>query len=106
MCCDAIVAENVSQRVYGCCVVSTASCFLHAVRVLWCLRHARALAWHRGAVCACMRVCLCWCRRIFTCIHTHILCVCVCHFFFLHTMRVVPVIRVFFSATLLPVVTT
>jgi len=37
---------------------------------LWCLRHAGALAlaWRRGPVCACTRVC--WCRRIFTYIHT------------------------------------
>jgi len=35
---------------------------------MWCLRHAGALAWRRGPVCACMRVC--WCRRICTYIHT------------------------------------
>jgi len=29
-----------------------------------CLRHAGALAWRRGPVCACMRVC--WARRNFT----------------------------------------
>ena len=32
--------------------------------VMWCLRHAGALAWRRGSVCACTRVCLC--RQIFT----------------------------------------
>jgi len=36
---------------------------------LWCLRHVGALAWRRGPVCACTRVC--WCRRIFTYIHTY-----------------------------------
>ena len=38
---------------------------------VWCLRHAGALAWRRGPVCACTRVC--WCRRIFTLqtYHTH-----------------------------------
>jgi len=45
---------------------------------VWCLRHAGALAWRRGPVCACTctRVCWscvlpgCWCRRICTYIHT------------------------------------
>jgi len=32
-------------------------------------RYAGALAWRRGPVCACTRVC--WCRRIFTYIHAH-----------------------------------
>ena len=45
---------------------------LRTSRGMWCLRHAGALAlaWRRGPVCACARVC--WCRRIFTYImHTH-----------------------------------
>jgi len=36
---------------------------------MWCLRHTGALAWRRGPVCACTRVC--WCRRFFTNIHTY-----------------------------------
>jgi len=39
-----------------------------STRGMWCLRHAGALAWRRGPVCACTRVC--WCRQIFACIHT------------------------------------
>jgi len=39
-------------------------------RGMWCLWHAGALVWRRGPVCACTRVC--WCRRIFTYIHTYI----------------------------------
>jgi len=35
---------------------------------MWCLWHAGALAWGRGPVCSCTRVCCC--RRIFTYIHT------------------------------------
>jgi len=37
-------------------------------RGMCCLRHAGAPAWRRGPVCACTHVC--WCRRIFTYIHT------------------------------------
>jgi len=40
---------------------------LPADRPWWCLRHAGALAWRRGPVCAYTRVC--WCRRIFTYIY-------------------------------------
>jgi len=43
---------------------------LRTSRGVWCLRHAGALAWRRGPVCACTRVC--WCRRIFTYIHIRI----------------------------------
>jgi len=42
---------------------------LRTSRGMWCLRHAGALAWRRGPVCACTRVC--WCRRIFTYTHTY-----------------------------------
>jgi len=38
-------------------------------RGMWCLWHAGALAWRRGPVCACTRVC--WCRRISTSIHAY-----------------------------------
>jgi len=43
----------------------------HAVRCdeMWRLRHAGAMAWHRGPVRACTRVC--WCRRRVTYIHVH-----------------------------------
>ena len=47
----------------GCCFNSC----LRTSRGMWCLRHAGALAWRRGPVCACTRVC--WCRRISTYIH-------------------------------------
>jgi len=47
-----------------CCGIMLA-CGQAASRGMWCLmRHAGALAWRRGPVCACTRVCSC--RRIFT----------------------------------------
>jgi len=42
---------------------------LRISRGMWCLWHAGALAWRRGPVCACTRVC--WCRRIFTDTYIH-----------------------------------
>ena len=41
--------------------------WLRISRGMWCLRHAGALAWRRGAVCACTHMCCCC--RIFTYIH-------------------------------------
>jgi len=44
--------------------------FYFLSRGMWCLRHARALAWRRGPVWVCTRVY--WCRRICTyIIHTY-----------------------------------